>query len=148
MKLILGCDHSGYQLKQAVIEHLQQYRDYEIEDVGAYSSDASDYPDFVKKLCQKVLRGKDIYGIFFCGTGIGPSIAANRILGIRATHCGNTYEARMAKEHNNGNVLCIGERVLGTQLALEIVEMWLKSKFTYEERHVRRLEKIETMNDW
>jgi ribose 5-phosphate isomerase B len=140
--VLIGSDHSGLRVKGAVIEHLREMN-YEAADLGD-SSTSSDYPDVAKRVCQEVMRRGDP-GILVCATGIGMSIAANRLPGIRAALCANTYEARMAREHNDANVLCLGEKSVDLRVALEIVKTWLESEFTYEERHVRRLRKIEEL---
>lgn len=137
--IIVGSDHSGFKYKQAITQHLKELG-YDVNDVGEYSDEPSDYPDMVKKACEKITEND--FGILICGTGIGVSIAANRYSHIRAAHCTSSYEARMSKEHNNANVLCLGERSLGLPAALEIVNAWIKSEFSGEERHIRRIGKI------
>lgn len=142
MKVIFGSDHSGFKLKSVIMADLKE-KGYQVEDCGAFSDVASDYPDYTRKVARELLNDKSALGILICGTGIGCSIAANRIPGIRAGLCTSAYEARMSREHNNANILCLGERVLGEQLALEIVDTWLNARFSREERHVRRLQKVE-----
>ena len=140
MKIILGSDHGGYNLKNIIIAHLEQ-QGIEVEDLGCYSEDSCDYPVIAKAVAEKVLLAGS-RGILICGTGIGMSIAANRFKGIRASHCTDTFTARMTRMHNNSNILCLGERITGTGLALDIVEIWLKTEFEGG-RHERRISKLE-----
>ncbi len=138
-KLYIASDHGGFRLKNEIIEHLKE-QDIEIEDLGCYTSESCDYPDYAHKLCYKVLETKS-RGILVCGTGIGMSIAANRHIGIRASHCTDTFSARMTRLHNDSNVLCLGERITGVGLALDIVDIWIRTEFEGG-RHLRRIEKI------
>ena len=140
MNILIGSDHGGYKLKQEIIKYLNELV-YGVEDCGCYSEDSCDYPDIAQDVARKVLKtnGK---GILVCGTGIGMSIAANRFKGIRASHCTDTFTARMTRMHNNSNILCLGERITGTGLALDIVEIWLKTEFEGG-RHERRIIKLE-----
>ena len=140
MNILIGSDHGGYKLKQEIIKYLNELGD-SLEDCGCYSEDSCDYPDIAQDVARKVLKtnGK---GILVCGTGIGMSIAANRFKGIRASHCTDTFTARMTRMHNNSNILCLGERITGTGLALDIVEIWLKTEFEGG-RHERRISKLE-----
>ena len=138
-KLYIASDHGGFRLKNEIIEHLKE-QDIEIEDLGCYTSESCDYPDYAHKLCYKVLETKS-RGILVCGTGIGMSIAANRHIGIRASHCTDTFSARMTRLHNDSNVLCLGERITGAGLALDIVDIWMRTEFEGG-RHLRRIEKI------
>ena len=140
MNILIGSDHGGYKLKQEIIKYLNELW-YSVEDCGCYSEESCDYPDIAQDVAQKVLKtnGK---GILVCGTGIGMSIAANRFKGIRASHCTDTFTARMTRMHNNSNILCLGERITGTGLALDIVEIWLKTEFEGG-RHERRISKLE-----
>ncbi len=116
MMIILGSDHSGLKYRKAIVEYLKKLG-YEVRDMGEFSEEASDYPDIVKKVCNEVLREKAL-GILVCGTGIGVCIAANRFKGIRAANITNSYDAKMSKEHNDANVLCLGERSLGLEAGL------------------------------
>lgn len=140
MKIGIGSDHGGYELKEYIKEYFEkehiQYIDY-----GTYSLDSVDYPDFGKKVSEAVVSGEVDRGIVICGTGIGISIACNKIKGIRCALCSDTYSARMSREHNDANVLALGGRVLGKDLALEIVSVWLKTDFAGG-RHARRIGKI------
>ncbi len=138
-KFYIASDHGGFRLKNEIIEHLKE-QDIEIEDLGCYTSESCDYPDYAHKLCYKVLETKS-RGILVCGTGIGMSIAANRHIGIRASHCTDTFSARMTRLHNDSNVLCLGERITGAGLALDIVDIWIRTEFEGG-RHLRRIEKI------
>ena len=138
-KFYIASDHGGFRLKNEIIEHLKD-QDIEIEDLGCYTSESCDYPDYAHKLCYKVLETKS-RGILVCGTGIGMSIAANRHIGIRASHCTDTFSARMTRLHNDSNVLCLGERITGAGLALDIVDIWIRTEFEGG-RHLRRIEKI------
>ena len=138
-KLYIASDHGGFRLKNEIKEHLK-LQDIELDDLGCYTSESCDYPDFAHKLCYKVLEEK-ARGILVCGTGIGMSIAANRHVGIRASHCTDTFSARMTRLHNDSNVLCLGERITGEGLALDIVDVWLRTDFEGA-RHLRRIEKI------
>ena len=144
-KIFIGSDHGGYNLKKK-IEDVFSKLGYEFEDVGTNSTDSCDYPVFAQKVAQKVIdtNGK---GILVCGTGIGMSIAANKFKGIRASHCTDTFSARMTREHNNSNVLCLGERITGQDLALDIVKIWLETPFSNGERHQNRLNLIKDIEN-
>ncbi len=137
--IIIGSDHGGFKLKTEIIKHLQELG-YQVSDLGCYSLDSCDYPIIAKSVAEEVLAtGKK--GILICGTGIGVSIAANRFKGIRASHCTDTYTARMTRMHNDSNILCLGERVLGIGLALDIVDIWLNTEFEGG-RHQKRIDMI------
>ncbi len=136
-KVVLGSDHAGYPLKEKVKELLIN-KGYEIIDVGCNTPTSCDYPEFAKKLCKEVLKLSAL-GILICGSGIGMSICANRTKGIRAALCFNEYMARMSRRHNNANVLCLGARVIGEDVATAIVESFLQEKFEGG-RHLRRIE--------
>lgn len=140
MKIIIGSDHGGFSLKTLILAHLEQ-QGIEVEDVGCYSEDSCDYPVIAKEVAQKVLLTSG-RGILVCGTGIGMSIAANKFKGIRASLCCDTYSARMTRKHNDSNILCIGERVIGPGLALDIVDEWLVTDFEGG-RHERRINMLE-----
>lgn len=141
LKVALGCDHGGFVYKQKIIDYLKA-RNIEFIDVGTYTREACDYPDIARNVTELVASGQVDRGILVCGTGIGMSIAANKIRGIRAALCGDTYSARVSRAHNNANVLCLGERVIGEHLALDIVDIWLKTGFEGG-RHKRRVDIIE-----
>ena len=127
-KIVIGCDHAAYELKLKVIAHLKE-QNIEVEDVGTYSTASCDYPDFADALCKKIMAGEYERGILICGTGIGMSMAANKHKGIRAAVCSDTFSARLTKMHNDANVLCFGERVVGAGLACDIVDAYLDAEF-------------------
>jgi ribose 5-phosphate isomerase B len=143
-KIIIGCDHGGIILKNFIKQNLD--KSYILEDIGVFNASSCDYPDIAKTLCANVLSiNKDCIniGILICGTGIGMSMTANRIKGIRCALCTNNYMAKMAIQHNNANVLALGERVMGQELALSIVKTFIEEFYEPEERHDRRINKIE-----
>lgn len=127
-KIIIGCDHGGFELKNEVIAHLTK-RGIEVTDVGIYSTDSCNYPDYARAVCQRIQSGEFERGILVCGTGIGMSIAANKHNGIRAACCSDTFSARMTRLHNNANVLCFGGRVVGAGLACDIVDLFIDTEF-------------------
>jgi ribose 5-phosphate isomerase B len=141
IRLAMASDHGGLKLKQSLKKGLVG-TDVEVIDLGVHSTDSVDYPDQAHELASTVLQGKADFGLLVCGTGIGMSMAANRHRGIRAALCTDPYMARMSREHNDANVLCLGGRVIDPSLALEIVNAFLNGRFEGG-RHVRRLEKIE-----
>lgn len=138
--LAIGSDHSGFELKNHVKKHLEE-RGIEVKDFGVYNENSVDYPDCVKPVCEAVLSEEYERGILLCGTGIGISIAANKFKGIRAALCSDVFSAKMAKEHNNANIICLGGRVTGRELAFMIVDTWLDSDFLGG-RHSGRIAKI------
>lgn len=138
--LYMGSDHAGLSLKNALIPVLRQ-EGWTIEDMGAKSGDSCDYPDFAHAVCTKVLEN-DAFGILICGTGIGMSMAANRHRGIRAALCTHEFHARATREHNNANVLCLGERVTAPGLAVELAKIFLSTEYAGG-RHQKRIEKID-----
>ena len=138
--IAIGCDHGGYQLKQAVIRHLAD-RGIDFHDFGTYSEESCDYPEYGEAVGRAVASGECELGIVICGTGIGISIAANKVRGVRCALCGDCFSAQMAREHNDANVLALGARVLGTGLALKIVDTFLDSAFAGG-RHERRVAKL------
>ena len=140
MKIALGSDHAGFPLKKEIIDHLQ-VKNIEIEDFGTFSEDSCDYPDYALKVAQNVANKNYDFGILVCGTGIGISIAANKVPGVRAALCGDTFSAHASREHNNANILAIGQRVVGVGLALDIVDTFLSAEFQGG-RHQRRIDKI------
>jgi ribose 5-phosphate isomerase B len=141
MKIAIGADHGGYHLKQEILEYVR-YLGYECQDFGANTPDAVDYPDIALKVAQAVAQGKFDRGILMCGTGIGVSISANKVKGIRAALCHDAFSAHASRDHNDANILCMGGRVVGTGLACYIVKVWLETGFSQGERHVRRVGKI------
>ena len=140
--LALGCDHGGYELMQEVKAHLTK-RGFEFKDFGCYSTDSVDYPEYAKKVAHAVADGQCELGILICGTGIGISIAANKVKGIRAALCADCFSAQATKEHNNANILAMGARTTGPGLALKIVDTFLDTPFSNDERHIRRINMIE-----
>lgn len=140
LKLCIGSDHAGFGLKTELIEQLRD-AGYEVEDVGTHTEDSCDYPDIAKHVGDGVAAGRFSLGILICGTGIGMAIAANKIRGIRAALCSETFSARMARRHNDANVLCLGARVVGGGLALEVVEAFLGDAFEGG-RHQRRVDML------
>lgn len=138
--IAIGCDHGGFELKNHVIKYLQD-KGYEVKDYGTYSEESVDYPDCAKPVCEAVISGEAENGILFCGTGIGISIAANKYKGIRAALCSDVYSAKMTKQHNNANIICMGGRVIGRELAFMIVDVWLETEFEGG-RHANRIAKI------
>lgn len=140
--IALGCDHGGFELKQIILKHLKQKK-IECQDMGCYSEDACDYPEYARLTAEAVLRGGCSSGILICGTGIGISIAANKIQGIRAALCSDCFSAEACREHNDANILCLGGRVLGAGLACKIVDSFLDTPFSMEERHIKRIQMIE-----
>lgn len=140
MKVAIGCDHGGLDLKEAVISVLNDLT-LQYEDMGTHDRSSCDYPDFAQKVAEAVAEGRCDQGILICGTGIGMSIAANKVEGIRAALCNEVFSAKMARAHNNANVMCIGARVVGAGVAQEIVRAYLTTEFEGG-RHARRVEKI------
>lgn len=136
----IGCDHGGLNLKENIKKYFDE-KGLSYKDFGTYDEKSCDYPDIAKKVCESVTSGESEKGILVCGTGIGMSIAANKIDGIRAAHVTDTFSARMTKEHNDANVICLGERITGMGLALEIVEAYLNAEFQGG-RHETRVKKI------
>ena len=140
--IALGCDHGGYALMQEVKAHLEQ-RGLEYKDFGTYSEESCDYPVFGKKAAQAVASGECEKGVLICGTGIGISITANKIRGIRAALCGDCFSAQATRQHNDANMLALGARITGPGLALMILDTFLDTPFSGEERHARRIAQIE-----
>lgn len=138
--IAIGSDHAGFQLKQAVAAHLEE-RGFEVQDVGTHEQRACDYPDIARTLGEQVARGEVEHGVLVCGTGTGMAIAANKIAGVRAAMCSSELQARLARSHNDANVLCLGQRLQGVALALAIVDAFVDESFAGE-RHGRRVEMI------
>ena len=141
MKIAIGCDHGALNLKNVAVEHLTK-KGYEVKDFGTYTLDSCDYPDFAAAAAQAVANGECDKGIVLCTTGIGVSIAANKIDGIRCALLSDVMSARMTREHNDTNVMAIGAGVVGQILALEIMDTWLGTEFSGEARHQRRIDKV------
>ena len=144
MKLVIGSDHAGFQLK-VFIGDLLRSLGHEVLDVGAFNENPSDYPDFAEAVGRAVVDKKAERGVLICGSGVGASVAANKIPGVRAGMCHDTYSAHQGVEHDDINVLVLGSRVVGVMLAQDLVKAFLDAKFTNEERHVRRLGKVKAI---
>lgn len=140
--IAVGCDHGGFALKQEILAHLQE-RGLEYKDYGTYSEASCDYPVYGKAVAHAVASGECERGILICGTGIGISIAANKVKGIRAAVCSDCFTAQATREHNDANILALGGRVVGPGLALKIVDTFLDTPFSQGERHIRRIQMIE-----
>ena len=140
MKIAIGSDHGGYTLKELIITNLKE-KGYDVADYGTDSTKSVDYPEFGEKVAIAVKNGEADRGIVICGTGIGISISANKVPGIRAALASDTYSARMSREHNDANILALGARVIGPDLAMEIVNVWISTEFAGD-RHMRRVNQI------
>lgn len=139
--IAIGSDHAGLELKNAVMKHLDE-RKIEYKDYGTYTSDSCDYAVFAEKTAKAVVGGECTLGLLFCGTGVGISIAANKVKGIRAACCSDKFSAEMTRLHNNANILCMGGRVVDVDKAIELVDVFLDTPFSNEERHIRRIAQI------
>jgi len=144
MKIVVGSDHAGFHLKVAMGDLLRSLG-HDILDVGAFNENPSDYPDFAEAVGRAVLVHKAERGVLICGSGVGASVAANKLPGIRAGMCHDTYSAHQGVEHDDINVLVLGERVIGVKLAEDLVKAFISAKFTNEERHLRRLGKVKAL---
>lgn len=145
MKLAIGCDHAAVDLKQDIIAHLQS-RGIEVEDFGTYTKDSCDYPIYAEKVANEVVSQRADGGILICGTGVGISIAANKVKGVRAVVCSEPYSAKLSKMHNNTNILAFGARVVGLDLAKMIVDAWLDAEYEGD-RHQRRVDLIHAIEE-
>ncbi|MCR5202934.1 MAG: ribose 5-phosphate isomerase B [Lachnospiraceae bacterium] len=141
-KIVIGADHGGFELKNEVISHLKE-KGYEVTDVGTFSADSCDYPVYARKVTDKIVSKECDKGIIICGTGIGVSMTANKVKGIRAALCHDVFSAEATRLHNDANVLTMGARVVGPGLALMIVDTFLNTEFSNESRHIRRVNMIE-----
>ena len=141
MRISIGCDHGALDLKNKVVLHLQS-RGFEVADFGTYTSESCDYPDFASAAAIAVARGNCEKGIVLCTTGIGVSIAANKVKGIRCALLSDTKSARMTREHNDTNMMALGAGIVEEALAFEILDIWLNTEFSGSERHARRIEKV------
>lgn len=141
MKIVVGADHAGFDLKNILAGDLRK-NGYEVIDVGTYSTDPVDYPDYAEAVGNAVLDGRAERGILICGSGVGACVAANKIKGIRAGICHDNYSAHQGVEHDDMNVLVLGSRITGVEVARELAAVYVKARFSGEERHVRRLEKV------
>ncbi|MCH7576554.1 MAG: ribose 5-phosphate isomerase B [Chloroflexi bacterium] len=144
MRIVVGADHRGYELKDEIAAALKQ-AGHETLDVGTHSADSVDYPDYARAIGGVLTDGLAERGVLVCGSGVGASIAANKIRGVRAAICHDTYSARQGVEHDDMNVLCLGARVIDSELALELVRAFLDARLSGEERYRRRLEKVAEM---
>ena len=143
-KIAIASDHGGFELKESIITFLLN-KGWEVDNLGAPSTDSVDYPDYGIKVAKAIIDKKIVRGILICGTGVGMSIVVNRFPGIRGTLCSDVYTAKMCREHNDSNILILGGRVIGVSLALEILDIWLKTEFEGG-RHQRRLDKIKEID--
>jgi ribose 5-phosphate isomerase B len=142
MRIAIGADHGGFPLNERVIEELRA-AGHEIADFGTHDASVpDDYPDYALAVGRAIQNGQAEIGIIICGSGVGASVAANKLRGVRAALCGDTYSAHQSREHDDCNVLCLGARVVGVELAMEIVRAFVAARFTGEERHRRRLAKV------
>lgn len=144
MRVVIGSDHAGFELKQHLIDYLSELG-HHIIDVGTHSGDSVDYPDFAEAVAMALLEGRADRGLLICGSGVGASVAANKLPGIRAGLCHDTYSAHQGVEHDDMNVLVMGARVIGPALARELVHAFLSAEFLGEERHRRRLDKVRAL---
>lgn len=144
MKLAIGCDHGGFDIKNEIVQHLKE-RNIEFEDFGIYENKSVDYPDIAVKVANAVAGGDCDRGILVCGTGIGMSIAANKIHGIRAAVCSDHFSVKYTRLHNDANILCMGGRVIGPGTALELVDLFIDTEFSNGERHINRVKKIQAL---
>jgi ribose 5-phosphate isomerase B len=141
MKIAIGCDHGGFELKEEILKYIKTLKNVEVADFGVANKDSVDYPDYGAKVSEAVSKGMVDRGILICGTGIGMSIVANRYPKVRAALCHDHFTAQMSREHNDANILVMGERVIGKGVALEIVKTWIETEFAGG-RHQLRLDKI------
>lgn len=141
MKIALACDHGALDLKNALVQHLEKLG-HEVKDFGTYTADSCDYPDFVGPAAQAVAAGEFDRGIVLCTTGIGVSITANKVKGIRCALLSDVMSARLTRAHNDTNMMALGAGVVGKMLAMEIVDTWLNTDFSHDERHQRRINKV------
>ena len=146
-RIAIGADHAGFPLNERVIAELRT-AGHEIIDFGTHDgSQADDYPDYAKQVGQSIQQGQAEIGLLICGSGVGAAVAANKLRGIRAALCSDTYSAHQSREHDDCNVLCLGARVVGEELAMELVRTFVAARFSGEERHRRRLRKIADMEN-
>lgn len=144
MKIALAADHAGYPLKRALHLFLEE-RGHSVINLGTDSEDPVDYPDYAAAVAKAVSRGDAERGVVVCGSGVGACVAANKVRGVRAGLCHDTFSARQGVEDDDVNVLCLGARVIGPKLALEVLKAWLEARFSNEERHLRRLRKVQAL---
>lgn len=146
MVIPMAADHGGFHLKELILEFLKKLG-HEVNDLGTYSDEPVDYPDYAQKVAQEILGKKAERGILICGSGVGACVAANKFIGIRAAICHDTFSARQGVEDDDMNILCLGARVIGPELAKEIVQVWLLASFSGAERHLRRLDKVKKIEE-
>ena len=146
MKIAIGCDHGGINLKPILVKYLNE-KGIEFKDFGTFDTNSIDYNDLAEPVCSAVANGEFDKGILICGTGIGMSIVANKFKGIRCGHCHDVFSAKMTRLHNDANVLALGERVVGPGLMTEIVDAFLTTEFSFDERHERRVSKIKALEE-
>lgn len=144
MKIAVACDHAGFPLKATIVEVIES-EGHQALDLGTDSTESVDYPDFAQKLGQAVQRGEATRGVLICGSGVGAAVAANKMKGIRAGLCHDTYSAHQSVEHDDVNVLALGARVIGVEVAREVVQQFLRAQFSGEARHLRRLNKVKAL---
>lgn len=144
--IAIGSDHAGFNLKESLIKDLKA-DGYELEDFGTFSLESVDYPDIAREVAEAVASGRFEKGILVCGTGVGVAMTANKVKGIRACVCSETFSARMSREHNNANIIALGARVVGPGLALDIVKTFLQTPFEYGSRHEKRVDKINALDE-
>ncbi|MCB9365932.1 MAG: ribose 5-phosphate isomerase B [Calditrichaeota bacterium] len=141
MKIAIGSDHAGFEMKQELIPWLRQLG-HDLQDVGTHSAAPADYPDFARAVGAEVAADRADRGIIICGSGVGACVAANKVKGIRAGMCHDSYSARQGVEHDDVNTLCLGSRIIGIELARDVIQAFLGARFSHEERHERRLQKV------
>ena len=141
MKVAIGCDHGGINLKPVLVDYLEK-KCIEYKDFGCFSKESTDYNEYGLNVANAVANGEYDFGVLICGTGIGMSIVANKVKGVRCGHCHDVFSAKMTRLHNDANVIALGERVVGPGLMLEIVDAFLSTPFSNDERHKRRIQKI------
>lgn len=144
MRVVLGSDHAGFEMKQQILAHVQKLG-HQVLDVGTHDSSPVDYPDYAEALGLSIINNQADRGIMICGSGVGASIAINKIQGIRAGTCHDCYSARQGVEHDNMNVLILGARVIGIEVAYDLAAIFLDAQFSCEERHLRRLAKVQKL---
>ena len=146
MKVAIGCDHGGINLKPVLVDYLEK-KGIEYKDFGTFDKTSTDYNEYGLKVAEAVASGEFDKGVLICGTGIGMSIVANKVKGIRCGHCHDVFSAKMTRLHNDANVLALGERVVGPGLMVEIVDAFLSTEFSFDERHERRVNKIKALEE-
>jgi ribose 5-phosphate isomerase B len=144
VRMVVGADHAGFELKEVVAAFLRELG-HDVLDVGAYDTKPSDYPDFAVAVGRAILDGRADRGVLICGSGVGVSVAANKLTGIRAGVCHDTYSAHQGVEHDDMNVIVLGSRIVGVELAKELIGVYSRAVFSHEERHVRRLAKVRAL---